>query len=132
MKSVLIAILFLFFTSQILAQEEKSQATDPELAAFDLSEALKQLDESARPWTTVMNGENVLTGVYRLKAGREDKQKPHDTDEVYYCISGKAKLKVGEETVKVEAGSILFVKADAAHRFFEIEEDLVLLVFFDK
>ncbi|MDW3645839.1 MAG: cupin domain-containing protein [Bacteroidia bacterium] len=122
-------VFFLFFSSAMIGQEEKS---DPDLATFELSDMLKKLDESGRPWTPVMQGQNVLTGVYRLKAGTEDKQSPHATDEVYYAVSGKAKFRVGEEVVEVKAGSILFVKAEASHQFFDIEEDLVLVVFFDK
>lgn len=122
-------VFFLFFSSAMFGQEEKS---DPDLATFELSDMLKKLDESGRPWTPVMQGQNVLTGVYRLKAGTEDKQSPHATDEVYYAVSGKAKFRVGEEVVEVKAGSILFVKAQASHQFFDIEEDLVLVVFFDK
>ncbi|MEL6257253.1 MAG: cupin domain-containing protein [Bacteroidota bacterium] len=120
---------FLSFSTPVSAQEEKG---DPDLAAFELSDMLKKLDESGRPWTSVMQGENVLTGIYRLRAGSEDKQSPHATDEVYYAVSGKAKFKVGEDVVEVKAGSILFVKAQAVHQFFDIEEDLVLVVFFDK
>ena len=122
-------LFFLAFSFSLYAQEEKS---DPDLAAFELSDMLKKLDESGRPWTPVMQGENVLTGIYRLKAGTEDKQSPHGTDEVYYAVSGKAKFRVGDEVVEVKAGSILFVKAQAVHQFFDIEEDLVLVVFFDK
>lgn len=60
------------------------------------------------------------------------KKSPHDTDEVYYVVSGTGKFKAGEEKVSIKAGSILFVKAKVAHRFYDIEEDMVLLVFFDK
>ena len=79
-----------------------------------------------------MNGKNVLTGLYMLKAGVEDRQRPHDTDEVYYVVSGKSKFMAGGKEVEAKAGSILFVKAEVEHRFFDIEEDLVLVVFFDQ
>ena len=120
---------FILYAGGLLGQNETK---DPDLAVFELSDMLKKLDESGRPWTPVMQGQNVLTGVYRLKAGTEDKQSPHASDEVYYAVSGKAKFRVGEEVFEVKAGSILFVKAQAVHQFFDIEEDLVLVVFFDK
>ena len=132
-KRILITFLFLFL---ILMQEGYTQTDapkdDPALAAFELDTFLTELKSTGRPWKTIMDGENVLTGLYVLKAGTEDRQNPHDTDEVYYVTSGKAKFIAGEETVEVKTGSIIFVKAEIPHRFFDIEEDLVLVVFFDK
>ena len=73
---------------------------------------------------------SLSAGLYTLKAGAKDLQGPHDEDEVYYVISGRARLRVGDEEHRVGPGSILYVKATSAHSFFEIEEDVTLLVFF--
>lgn len=128
--------LFLFAFSLSLVcptfGQTKEPKKDPDLASFDLEEMVSTLDKSGRPWLSVMQGENVLTGIYKLKAGAEDKQSPHKTDEVYYVVSGKGRFKAGEEEVEVKSGSILFVKADVVHHFFDISEDLVMVVFFDK
>lgn len=123
---------FFFMLSLSVYAQENDQQQDPDLAYFDLRDMVSELDESGRPWKSVMNGENVLTGIYKLKAGVEDKQSPHATDEVYYVVSGKGKFRVGEEEIEVQTGSILFVKAKAVHQFFDISEDLVMVVFFDK
>lgn len=131
MKRSIFILGLLFSLSTIMAQNTDPQP-DPELAAFDLDALKAELEPTGRPWLPFFKGKNVLTGLYMLKAGSEDRQNPHDTDEVYYVASGKAKFTAGEETVDVKAGSILFVKADVEHRFFEIEEDLVLVVFFDQ
>ena len=69
-------------------------------------------------------------GIYQLKKGGADPQNPHKQDEVYYVLSGKAKLRVENRTVPANTGAILFVEAGAEHKFIEIEEDLTLLVFF--
>ncbi len=110
----------------------KAQQMDPDFASYDLSNILSEMDENGSPWLSFFDGQNLFTGIYRLKAGAEDQQQPHKTDEVYYVISGKAKFQVGDQISAVKKGQILFVKADVDHRFFEIEEELVLLVFFDK
>ena len=68
--------------------------------------------------------------IYKLPAGRVDPQNPHQEDEAYYVISGKAKIIVEGEVQPVEAGSLIFVAARAHHKFIDIEEDLSLLVFF--
>ena len=93
---------------------------------------MAELAPTGRPWLPFMQGKNVLTGLYMLKVGAEDRQRPHDTDEVYYVAAGKGKFVAGGEEVTIQTGSILFVKAAVEHRFFDIEEDLILVVFFDQ
>ncbi|HXE90271.1 MAG TPA: cupin domain-containing protein [Terriglobales bacterium] len=76
----------------------------------------------------------LSAGLYELPAGAEDKQKPHTEDEIYYVVSGRAKFfSDGDGTARhldVGPGSVIFVGANADHRFHDITEDLVLLVFF--
>jgi quercetin dioxygenase-like cupin family protein len=45
-------------------------------------------------------------------------------------LSGKARMTVSGEQQEVREGSILYVRATEEHSFFEIEEDMTLLVFF--
>lgn len=73
---------------------------------------------------------SLSCGVYHLPKGARDMQSPHDEDEVYYVLSGKARMQVSGAEQEVKAGSILYVRATEEHSFFEIEEDMVLLVFF--
>ncbi len=122
----LLAIIFITFAGT--AQDE----ADPAFASFQLTDLQATMQESGRPWLPFFQGENVLAGIYSLKAGSEDGQPAHDTDEVYYVVSGKAKFTADGQTEEVTAGSILFVKAEVDHRFVDIEEDITLVVFFDK
>ena len=69
-------------------------------------------------------------GIYKLPAGGVDEQTPHAEDEAYYVLKGRAQIEVEGEIQTVEAGALIFVAAQAQHRFIEIEEDLDLLVFF--
>ncbi|MEM7371163.1 MAG: cupin domain-containing protein [Bacteroidota bacterium] len=130
-SSLFLCILFLLFSSFCFAQESEP-TEDPALAHFELDSLVAQLEPTGRPWLPFMKGNNVLTGLYILKAGAEDGQRPHDTDEVYYVATGKGKFVAGGEEVSIQAGSILFVKAEVEHKFFDITEDLVLVVFFDQ
>jgi len=77
----------------------------------------------------VLRSELLSVGVYVLPAGGTDAQKPHAEDEVYYAVRGRAKFRVGSEDHAVAPGALLFVAAKQAHHFHEIEEELVLLVF---
>jgi mannose-6-phosphate isomerase-like protein (cupin superfamily) len=78
----------------------------------------------------------MSAGIYSLAAGSEDLQSPHQQDELYYVVRGHAKLRIDDATsggareVPVAPGDTLFVAARAAHKFFDITEDLELLVFF--
>ena len=130
-KIIAYLCLSCLLTFSVYSQKD-SIPTDPDLAAFELDSLIAKLKPTGRPWMPIMNGQNVLTGLYMLKAGAEDRQRPHDTDEVYYVVAGKGKFVAGSEAVQVKTRSILFVKAEVEHRFFDIEEDLVLVVFFDQ
>jgi len=68
--------------------------------------------------------------VYRLEAGGTDPQDPHTEDEVHYVVSGSAKIRIADEVHPVEPGNIIFVEREVEHSFFDIESDLVALIFF--
>jgi mannose-6-phosphate isomerase-like protein (cupin superfamily) len=72
----------------------------------------------------------MRAGVYVLPKGGADPQKPHREDEMYYVIRGRARMQIGSENAGVRAGSVIFVEAEAEHRFYDIEEELEVLVFF--
>lgn len=72
----------------------------------------------------------MSAGIYELAAGSEDPQRPHDEDEIYYVLAGAASIQIEDEKHSVRPGDIIYVPAHAEHRFFAIEEDLSLLVFF--
>ncbi len=72
----------------------------------------------------------MSAGLYVLPVGGADPQSPHLEDEMYYVVQGKARMEVGAESQPVGAGSVIFVEARAEHRFYEITEELAVLVFF--
>nr|WP_206325655.1 MULTISPECIES: cupin domain-containing protein [unclassified Streptomyces] len=73
---------------------------------------------------------NMSVGLYALDAGELDPQSPHAQDEVYFVVSGRAAITVGEETTQVARGSVVYVPAGVPHRFHHISEDLRVLVVF--
>lgn len=72
----------------------------------------------------------LSVGVYVLPAGAVDPQKPHQQDEVYYVVRGRAHMRVASEEQVVKAGTVIFVAANVEHHFFDISEELEVLVFF--
>jgi len=77
----------------------------------------------------VLRSELLSVGVYILAAGATDDQTPHEEDEVYYAVSGRSKIRVGDQDHPVQPGSLLFVPAREVHFFHDITEELVLVVF---
>jgi mannose-6-phosphate isomerase-like protein (cupin superfamily) len=72
----------------------------------------------------------MSAGIYLLSAGATDKQTPHQEDEIYYVVGGKAKVRLGREERSISQGDVIFVEKNLEHRFFDIAEELVLLVIF--
>ena len=126
---VLIALNFLIALSSH-SQTRHSQTHDPDFVSFHIDSLEAELDD--KTWMPFFKGQNLLSGIYRLTPGSEDRQEPHNTDEVYYVVKGKAKFIVENKTYEVNPGKILFVKAGVEHRFFEVEEELLVLVYFDR
>ena len=98
--------------------------------AFELTALLDERARSNKLYLEFLRVPSLSAGVYRLPAGGVDPQSPHTEDEVYYVISGKALMQVGDEDRSVGAGSIIFVAAHMPHHFHTIAEDLTVLVFF--
>jgi mannose-6-phosphate isomerase-like protein (cupin superfamily) len=73
---------------------------------------------------------SMSAGIYVLSAGSVDAQSPHRQDELYYVVRGKARMRAGAEDRALESGSLVFVAAHIEHRFYDIQEELTLLVFF--
>lgn len=72
----------------------------------------------------------MSAGLYVLPAGAADPQRPHHEDEMYYVLRGRARFRAGDEDEEISTGSVLFVAAEVEHRFYEIAEELAVLVFF--
>jgi mannose-6-phosphate isomerase-like protein (cupin superfamily) len=97
---------------------------------FDLDKVRGKLTGKAVEYLEFLNVPAVNCGIYFLAAGSTDMQAPHDEDEVYLVLNGRARMRLGDEERVVGPGSLLYVSATTEHSFFEIEEDMTLLVVF--
>jgi mannose-6-phosphate isomerase-like protein (cupin superfamily) len=102
----------------------------PDWLHFDIDDVRAQRAEHGRPWQEFIRVPDLFTGLYEIPAGGEDRQSPHDADEVYYVIAGRATAVVEGDRIDVGPGSVLFVAKEKEHRFVDITEDLSILVFF--
>ncbi|GAA3866967.1 cupin domain-containing protein [Streptomyces sp. NPDC003631] len=95
---------------------------------LDELEAERAVNEGA--YLQFLRERNMSVGLYALDAGERDPQTPHQQDEVYFVVSGRASITVGLETTQVARGSVVYVPAGVAHKFHHITEDLRVLVMF--
>jgi mannose-6-phosphate isomerase-like protein (cupin superfamily) len=100
------------------------------MQAYELTQLISQRADSNKPYLEFLKVPDLSIGLYVLPAGGIDPQSPHLEDEVYYVISGRAKIQVADEDRDVQAGSIVYVAKNVKHRFHSIEEELTVLVFF--
>jgi len=98
--------------------------------AFELAHLIDQQHRSKQDYLEFLRVPAFSAGLYTLAAGAIDTQQPHTEDEVYYVISGSGLIRVGSEDRPVEAGTLVYVKANIEHRFHTITEDLRILVIF--
>ncbi len=99
------------------------------MKAADVPALLGELDRHGHVYHEFLRARTLSVGVAIWPAGSTDYQEPHTEDEVYYVITGRAVILVGEEDRPVQPGSIVYVAAGVPHRFFDITEDLEVLVF---
>ena len=97
---------------------------------FQLAEIQNQRAASGKLYREFLRVPSLSVGLYELPAEGADPQQPHTEDEVYFVVSGRGRIQVGEHDQAVGPGSIIFVPAHAPHRFHSIAEGLSVLVFF--
>jgi|SRR5688500_17972867 mannose-6-phosphate isomerase-like protein (cupin superfamily) len=100
------------------------------MQAYELVQLIKERESKGKAYLEFLKVPDLSMGLYVLPAGGTDPQSPHTEDEVYYVVSGKAKIKVADEDRAIGAGSIVYVAKNVEHRFHSIEEELTILVFF--
>jgi mannose-6-phosphate isomerase-like protein (cupin superfamily) len=97
---------------------------------YHISELEHQGAQAGKRYLEFLRIPAMSAGVYVLPAGGTDPQSPHHEDELYYVVHGKARMKAGPQDEVIKEGSVIFVAAGVEHRFHEISEELVVLVFF--
>lgn len=122
--------LSVLFALALTASPATGQSQLPKAVEWHIGTALeKQLTKNA-PWVQLLDRSTMSIGRYRLKAGSNDGQSPHDRDEVYYVVAGKGQFTAAGETRSLAKGDLVFVAARAKHHFHDITKDLDVLVFF--
>ena len=100
-----------------------------DIKAFEL-DALEREQAGGPAYREFLRLPGASLGLYLLRPDGTDKQHPHDTDEVYVILGGKAGLRIGDTDHELRTGSVISVGRGTEHRFHDITEDLRVLVIF--
>ena len=92
-----------------------------------LERALESLSGNSKTATLFVHG-SLKVMMYCPQG--EDKQIPHDRDEVYFIAKGTGEFQLGESRFAYGPGDTIFVPAGADHRFAEFSDDLASWVIF--
>lgn len=97
---------------------------------YDLDTYLEKIKNGSSYFQTFINKDSLAAGVLVLKPSEKDTQTPHDSDEVYYIISGDGFLKIKNKDYKVSKDKLFFVAKDVEHFFHGNTKELKVLYFF--
>jgi mannose-6-phosphate isomerase-like protein (cupin superfamily) len=107
---------------------------EPPVETFDvpsLEEARAEVQHrTGELYLEFLRRDSMSCGLYVLEAGADDPQEPHQEDEVYVVLEGRARLMVAGRDHPVGPGSVVFVARTVAHRFHDVTQRLSVLVFF--
>ena len=97
---------------------------------YDLDTYLEKIKNHNFYFDTFINKSSLAAGILVLKPGEEDTQTPHDSDEVYFVLSGNGYLKIKDKDYKVSKDKLFFVAKDVEHYFHGNTRELKVLYFF--
>jgi len=97
---------------------------------FNIHDYIKKIKNGNSYFHTFINRDSLAAGVLVLQPGEEDTQEPHESDEVYYVISGDGYLKIKNKDYPVSNGKLFFVAKDVQHFFHGNTVELKVLYFF--
>jgi mannose-6-phosphate isomerase-like protein (cupin superfamily) len=107
---------------------------EPPAETFDvpaLEVARAELQErTGELYLEFLRRDSLSCGLYVLEPGAEDPQTPHQEDEVYVVLAGRARLTVAGRDQPVGPGRVVFVARTVPHRFADVTERLSVLVLF--
>lgn len=75
------------------------------------------------PFVTALASGTMSVELYAPRG--DDLQQPHEQDELYLIIRGRATLELGDDEIRCGEGDALMVPAQAPHRFVDISSDFM-------
>ena len=83
--------------------------------AFVAKELFDRLDPGGHDYVEFFRSSTLSLSVAHWPVGSVDNQEPHTEDEVYYVVSGRARLSVADEEAAVEDLAVVVFWAPPRH-----------------
>src|SRR5258705_13082462 len=109
-------IIYNFLTGRVIARSEatkqslshvwdchtarkaaRNDGKGTSMQSFELAQLISQRESINKAYLEFLKVPDLSMGLYFLPVGVTDTQSPHTEDEVYYVVSGRAKIKVAKE-----------------------------------
>jgi mannose-6-phosphate isomerase-like protein (cupin superfamily) len=74
----------------------------------------RTLKHLAAPWT--LGTTRLWLGLSEIDPGSSSNLQSHESEEIFYVVSGQGVVEVDGESQQLEAGSVVFVPSGARHR----------------
>lgn len=103
---------------------------DDDWLVFQLEDLMARAEPGTLSLKEFLRTPSLSCSVYHLPAGSRDMASAHEEDELYLVLGGRGRLRVGESEHAIRKGTLMYVHAACDHAFFDVEEDLTVLVFF--
>ena len=100
------------------------------MSHFPADELLQRLEAHDGDHIEIFETESMTVEMGRHEAGTAAPKNPHNEDELYYIVSGTGKVRVGDDVHAVESGDLVHVEPGVEHDFFDIEEEIQVLIVF--
>lgn len=97
---------------------------------YQLSDLLAKVEPDSVRFHEFLRTPSLSCSVYHIPVGSKEMESAHEEDELYLVLDGRARLRIQDDDHVIEKGTLLYVRAACDHTFFDIEEDLTVLVFF--
>ncbi len=97
---------------------------------FDLGYYVERIRKGKPYFHTFISRPSLAAGVLVLGPGEEDTQEPHDSDELYYVISGDGYLRIRNRDYPVSGDRLFFVAKGVRHYFHGNKKELKAVYFF--
>lgn len=115
----------------VLFSSAATSVNDPDVLAFDTNAIYASQPRNANNWNRFLDVASLHLGSYSLPLTfGGDSALTHEVDEFNIVTHGSATFHIGNETVQVEPGSLVWVGEDNAHFFDELSEDFRVLIMF--
>jgi mannose-6-phosphate isomerase-like protein (cupin superfamily) len=97
------------------------------MSADEILSKLKAAPEGKQSFYPLQHG-SLRAGVYA--PSDQDRQEPHDQDELYVVIRGTGSFVKDSETTSFKTGDAIFVEAGTDHAFTDFSKDFATWVIF--